>query len=73
MTYFTLCFLLVSTNHLPPSDTPTALSNISITEDVYNVLINLDTSKAMGHDGISPLYYPNVHLYCANLCTIYFA
>jgi len=53
------------------------LSNISITEeDVYNVLINLDTSKAMGPDGILPvvlskftsvLCKPLHHLFCLTL------
>jgi len=75
--YFYSVFSSGSTNHLPPSDAPTALSKISITEeDVYNVLINLDTSKAMGPDGISPvvlskcasvLCKPLHHLFCLTL------
>jgi len=76
--YFYSIFSSASTNHhLPPSDTPTALSNISITEeDVYSVLINLDTSKAMGPDGIPPavlskcapvLCKPLHHLFCLTL------
>ena len=55
---------------------PTFLSNIIITEDVYDALINLDTSKAMGPDGISlivlskcasVLYKPLHHLSCLTL------
>ena len=69
MTTFTLFF---HRPQLPPSDTPTALSNISITEeDVYNVLINLDTSKVMGPDGIPPVALSNCASVLCKPFTIY--
>ena len=48
-------FTQISTNQLFPTENFNHLLYISITEDVYNTLINLDTSKAMGPDGISPI------------------
>jgi len=53
---------------------PTLLSNITITgEDVYELLIDLDTSKAMGPDGIllskcaSALYKFLHYFFCLTL------
>ena len=54
--YFYSVFTQATTNQSFPIDNSSHLSNISITkEDVYNALINLDTSKAMGPDGIPPI------------------
>ena len=54
--YFYSVFTQISTNQLLPTGNLNHLPHISITEeDVYNALINLDTSKAMGPDGISPI------------------
>ena len=51
--YFYSVFTQAETNQSLPTDNSSHFSNINITEeDVYNALINLDTSKAMGPDGI---------------------
>ena len=71
--YFYSVFTPAETNHSLPTDNSSHFSSINITEeDVYNALINLDTSKAMGPDGIpsivlskcaSVLYRPFHHLF----------
>ena len=54
--YFYFVFTQAATNQSLPTENSSHLSSISITEeDVYNALINLDTSKAMGPDGIPPI------------------
>ena len=54
--YFYSVFTQAATNQSFPIDNSSHLLNISITEeDVYNALINLDTSTAMGPDGIPPI------------------
>ena len=54
--YYYSVFTQAATNQSLPIDNSSHLSNISITEeDVYNALINLDTSKAMGPNGIPPI------------------
>ena len=53
--YYYSVFTQAATNQSLPIDNSSHLSNINITEDVYNALINLDTSKAMGPDGIPPI------------------
>ena len=54
--YFYSVFTQASTDLSLPTKNPSHLSHISITEeDVFNSLINLDTSKAMGPDGIPPI------------------
>ena len=57
MIIFTLCLLrLRLICHCMPTENSYYLSHISITEeDVFNTLINLDTSKAMDPDGIPPI------------------
>ena len=56
--YFYSIFNNTSTD-LPPSFNsycPVSLCHITITEaDVYEALVSLDTSKAMGPDGIPPI------------------
>ena len=51
--YFYSVFTQAATNQSLPIENSSHLS--SIEEDVYNALINLDTSKAMGPDGIFPI------------------
>ena len=53
--YYYSVFTQAATNQSLPIDNSNHRSNISITEDVYNALINLDTTKAMGPDGIPPI------------------
>ena len=54
--YFYSVFTQAVTDQSLPIENLSHLSSISITEeDVYNALINLDTSKAMGPDGIPPI------------------
>ncbi|MCY3929513.1 MAG: reverse transcriptase family protein [Acidobacteria bacterium] len=75
--YFYSVFTQAPTNYPTPSNISSVLSNISISEeDVYNALINLDTSKAMGPDSIPPivllkcasvLYKPLHHLFSLTL------
>ena len=76
-------FTLGETNQSLPTDNWGHFLNISITEqDVYNALINLNTSKAMGPDGIatfncfvkcaSVLYRPFYHFFSLILRYHYF-
>ena len=58
--YFILILLVTqaSSHPIPPSDIdhPNMLSSLNISDDeVLNVLLNLDTTKAMGPDGIPPI------------------
>ena len=54
--YFYSVFTQAATDQSLPIENPSHLSSINITEeDVYNALINLDTSKAKGPDGIPPI------------------
>ena len=53
--YFYSVFTQASANLSLPTENSSHLLHISIAEDVFNTLINLDTSKAMGPDGIPPI------------------
>jgi len=54
--YFYSVFTQALPDYSPPSNTTTVPINISISEeDVYNVLINLDTTKATGPNNIPPI------------------
>ena len=49
-------FTQTSTNQSLPTENLSHLLHISITkEDVYNTVMNLEMSKAMGFDGIPPI------------------
>ena len=75
--YFYSIFTKTMHNTVSINNHPTVLSNIIITEeDVYDAFINLDTSKAMGPDGISQIVLskcasvlckPLHHLFCLTL------
>ena len=69
--HFYSIFTKTANNDIFFNDRPTSFSKITITEeDVYYALINLDTTKAMGPDGISSAYvlqyYVNHFSTCAN-------
>ena len=66
-TYFYSAFTQAETNQSLPTDNSSHFSSINITEeDVYNALINLDTSKAMGPDGIPSIVLSK----CASVATL---
>jgi len=75
--YFYSVFTKPSPSLATGTDYPISLSSIQITEEeVYDILINLDTTKAMGPDGIPPivlskcasvLYRPLHYLFCMTL------
>ena len=68
--YFLFCFNKTF-QELPPSFdlfSPESLCQVTITEaDVYDALVKLDTSKAMGPDGMPPIVLSR----CASALYIY--
>ena len=71
--YFYSVFTQSSPDYLPPSDTATVPINITISEeDVYNALINLDTTKATGPDNIPPIVLSKcASVLCQPLCYLF--
>ena len=54
--YFYSIFTKTPSCMVSSNDYPTVLSSITITEEeVYDTLVSLDTTKAMGPDGIPPI------------------